>query len=63
MEDLDSDLCGGSYGRYAFELNQQKADIILVKVNLKTRITSLEKSRKLKEKGLLHGWVKSKDRS
>ena len=56
MEDLDSDLLGGSYGRYAFVENQQKADIILVKVNLKRSITSLEKSWKQK-------WFKSKDES
>ena len=51
METLDSDLCGGSYGRLAFEGNEEKSDFILVKVNLKPVITQLHKSILYKQKG------------
>ena len=51
MEALDSDFCGGSYGRYVFDENQQKSDVILIKVNLKPIITQLQKSILYKQKG------------
>ena len=51
METLDSDLCGGSYGRFSFKQNQLKSDVILVKVNLKQVITQLPKSIMNKQEG------------